>query len=235
MRFEAQISECVLMDQQRTQMRLLETAAEVFAEHGLRGARVREICERANANIAAINYYFRDKDGLYDAVLRHAFFNLPKIDIAAMEAANEPPEMLLRDFVRSLLGQLVGTGRAGLYAKLIARELVDPTHAILGVIDEGIRPQVELAAKQVRRILGPGASQKLVWRCAGSILGQCLYYYFGQPVILGIGMEESLEPPVLDQIADHIVQFSLAGLAGLKRRKTGRMPKRPSPVARATK
>ena len=52
--------------------RLLEAAGEVFAERGFRDATVREICKRADMNQAAINYYFGDKKGIYEAVLRYA-------------------------------------------------------------------------------------------------------------------------------------------------------------------
>ena len=40
--------------------RLLEAAGEIFAEHGFRNTTVREICKRADINLAAVNYYFRD-------------------------------------------------------------------------------------------------------------------------------------------------------------------------------
>src|SRR6266850_7915162 len=53
-----------------TEKRLLEAAGEIFAEHGYRAATVRQICEKARANIAAVNYHFGDKEGLYRAALR---------------------------------------------------------------------------------------------------------------------------------------------------------------------
>ena len=55
-----------------TKARLLEAAGEEFAEKGFELARVRAICERAGANLAAINYHFGDKEQLYVEVLREA-------------------------------------------------------------------------------------------------------------------------------------------------------------------
>ena len=52
--------------------RLLAAGLKYFASKGFDGATVREICDEANSNIAAINYYFGDKQGFYSAVKEHA-------------------------------------------------------------------------------------------------------------------------------------------------------------------
>src|SRR5208282_4220002 len=56
-----------------TRRQILEVAGGVFAETGFRDATVREICRRAGANIAAVNYHFGDKETLYAEVLRFAY------------------------------------------------------------------------------------------------------------------------------------------------------------------
>ena len=55
-----------------TQAKLLEAAGQVFAEVGFQAATVREICARAGANVAAVNYHFGDKMGLYIEALRQS-------------------------------------------------------------------------------------------------------------------------------------------------------------------
>src|ERR1017187_4978540 len=55
-----------------TRRQLFEAAGAVFAEAGSRETTVREICRRAGANVAAVNYHFGDKETLYLEVLRYA-------------------------------------------------------------------------------------------------------------------------------------------------------------------
>ena len=56
-----------------TRERLLKAATEVFAEHGFEKATIREICRRADANVAAIHYHFGDKKQLYAAIFEAVF------------------------------------------------------------------------------------------------------------------------------------------------------------------
>jgi TetR/AcrR family transcriptional regulator len=62
-------------DQQRaaTRERIVEAAAEAFAERGYRGASTRDIAQRAGANQGLITYHFRTKDALWRAAADHIF------------------------------------------------------------------------------------------------------------------------------------------------------------------
>ena len=55
-----------------TREKLLEAAGPVFANRGYQAAKIREICEGAGGNVAAINYHFGDKLGLYTEVLQQS-------------------------------------------------------------------------------------------------------------------------------------------------------------------
>src|SRR6266700_948668 len=86
-----------------TRARLIEAAGEVFADHGYQSATVREICARAGANIAAVNYYFGDKLALYVAVLRQAICAAEADDILAPARSSAKPEQALRLFIAAML------------------------------------------------------------------------------------------------------------------------------------
>jgi AcrR family transcriptional regulator len=62
-----------LRDADRSQSTILAAARDEFAEHGLGGARVDRIAERAGLNKRLIYYYFADKETLFQAVLEQAY------------------------------------------------------------------------------------------------------------------------------------------------------------------
>ena len=53
-----------------TRDRILDAARHLFAEHGYDGTSIRDITIAAEANVAAVGYYFGSKDGLYGDVLQ---------------------------------------------------------------------------------------------------------------------------------------------------------------------
>jgi TetR/AcrR family transcriptional regulator len=57
-------------DPGRTRQRILEAALQEFSARGFAGARVDRIARRARANKRMLYHYFRDKDGLFRAILR---------------------------------------------------------------------------------------------------------------------------------------------------------------------
>src|SRR6202035_5744794 len=91
------------VDIDATRARLIEAAGEVFADHGYQSATVRDICARAGANIAAVNYHFGDKLALYEAVLRHAISAAEAEEMLAPARSSGKPEEALRLFITAML------------------------------------------------------------------------------------------------------------------------------------
>lgn len=60
-------------DAAATQRSILDAAFIEFSDNGLDGARVDAIASRAGTTVRMIYYYFASKDGLYRAVLEHAY------------------------------------------------------------------------------------------------------------------------------------------------------------------
>jgi TetR/AcrR family transcriptional regulator, regulator of cefoperazone and chloramphenicol sensitivity len=197
-----------------TRRQLLEAAGEVFAEVGFRSATVREICQRAGANVAAINYHFGDKETLYVEVLRYAHGKaLDKYPLLLGLSEDAPAEKKLHAFVHSLLLRIFEKGPTSWHGRLMSREMMEPTAALDSLIEERIRPMNIVLWKIIAEILGCEPADDLVLRCAFSVVSQCVFYNHCRPAV------GKLFPRLLPQdaagieeLAKHITQFSLAAM-----------------------
>jgi TetR/AcrR family transcriptional regulator, regulator of cefoperazone and chloramphenicol sensitivity len=207
-----------------TRHQLLEAAATVFAEAGFRDATVREICRRAGANIAAVNYHFGDKEKLYAEVLRYSHGKtLEKHPLLLDVATDAPPEKKLRAFVQSLLLRIFDKGPTAWHGKLMAREMVEPTAALDSLVEERIRPMAEQLQKIIAEILDCPLNDERVRPCSFSVVSQCLFYHHCQPVILRLFPRQAFDSAGIARLADHITRFSLAALEHLPETKTTKL------------
>ena len=141
-----------------TRQRLLEAAGEIFAARGYRQATVREICRRAKANVAAVNYHFRDKEGLYAEVLEDAHRRaLEKYPLDSPEYEALPAAGRLRVFIRHTVFKLFDDDTSAHRFKLMAWEMIEPTAALDSLVANIIRPLEQRLTAIVRELLGPGA------------------------------------------------------------------------------
>ncbi len=207
-----------------TEKRLLDAGGEVFAEFGYRAATIRQICEKAGANVAAVNYYFRDKEGLYLAVLRsvpdaHAKKYPSQVDLNPDATA----EQQLRVYVQSMIHRVFDAGRPGWHSKIIAREMVEPTRALDTLLEDVARPLHRQLASIVRRLLGSAATDENVRLGALSVMGQCVYYHHARTVLKRLYPKQMYGAEDIARLVDHITEFSLAGLQELARRKQAKI------------
>ena len=194
---------------EQTRARLLDAAREVFSQHGFQGATVREICRRAEANVAAVNYHFGSKDGLLAEALN--FAPLKAMQLANIEVGGAP-EMRLRLFVRDFMLMLLDETNGSLPCRIMARELADPTPALDKIVREAIAPLQEFLGKLLREIAGEKTGETELRRCVHSILGQCLYYRHSHPVLQRLHPKLRYSHKEIETIAGHIADFSLAGI-----------------------
>ena len=138
--------------------RLLEAAGQIFAEKGYEGATVREIIDRAGVNIAAVNYYFREKERLYaEAVKQAACGSVEDTPMPAWPPGT-PPAVKLRDFIRAMVGRLLRKDKPAWHSRLVMRELTQPTPACAEWVRDYVRPNAEVLTSILAEFLPPDAS-----------------------------------------------------------------------------
>lgn len=199
-----------------TRERLLDVAGQAFADLGFRDTTIREICTRAGANVAAINYHFGDKERLYAAVLEHTHrCSLEKHPIGEGINPAAPAEERLHAFIRSFVHKLFDSGRPNWHIKLISREMIEPTGALDAIVEGTIRPQFVLLSSIVRDLMQPPVSERNVELAGASVIGQCLHYHHCRAVTDRLLPGRMNKEGVLDEIIDHVYRFSLAGVRAL--------------------
>jgi AcrR family transcriptional regulator len=195
-----------------TRERLLKAAERLFAERGFKKVTVRDICRAARANVAAVNYHFGDKEGLYREVLRSAIDVVRETTEAGRKAGEgRSPEEKLERYLRIFISRVTAPGHENLH-RLIQREIDDPTAALDAFVEEAVRPRVDYIASIVVEMIGGEPTDPDILRCVGSILSQAVVYVRRNPVAERLGFSFKGSPADIDAAARHIAAFSLAGV-----------------------
>ena len=204
-----------------TRHRLLEVACELFAELGYEQATLAQICKRAGANKAAVNYHFRSKEALYQEcwrlLLRRSNEAHPP---EGGVAAGAPAEERLRGRIRSLLGRMADGAHQEF--QLAFREMVNPTGLLAEVMRDCMEPMHAGFAAVIGELLGPRAAALHRDLCLRSIMGQCLDLVAMERRRAAFHAAGRVHgpPPLnadLETVADHITRFSLAGIRETRR------------------
>ncbi len=195
---------------EQTREKLLVAAREVFSQHGFQGATVREICRRAEANVAAVNYHFGGKNELFAEALN--FSPLQKLQ-QQNTCADADPSVRLRLFIENFMCLLLDENHASSQCQIMARELADPTPALDQIVREAIAPLHAYLQQLVDEVTAQRYADERVTLCVNSIVGQCMYYRHAYPVLLRLNSELCYDAAEIAAIASHIARFSLQGLS----------------------
>jgi AcrR family transcriptional regulator len=212
-----------------TRERVMEAAAELFAERGFRGATMRAIAENAGTNLASAHYHFGSKEKLYLDVAFAMFQNLQTrlaergLSPSESELAKRTrPELeeLLRARIETMLEALLE--QPGHHGSLMIRELSDPTPALKEIVRRFMDP-VRKGFDAIVRRLEPALSQETAEECTRSIAGQIFFYRTHRPALLLMMGRRGYPRDFAKEIAGHVLEFSLGGIERLaKRSGTGR-------------
>jgi AcrR family transcriptional regulator len=195
-----------------TREKLLEVAEHVFADRGYQAATIREICVRAGANVAAVNYHFGDKLGLYTEVLQQSI-RAAQID-AIRNALDKtaPPEEILRAVIRARLQGLWRGDLRDWHFRILTHELAQPSPAFQQFVNKVGRPIFKRLLELVGGMIGLPPEDEKTRLCAVSVIGQILAYVFPGPFLAAVWPELKMTQEQVERIADHIADFSLAYL-----------------------
>jgi AcrR family transcriptional regulator len=202
------------MDDRETRERLIKVAEKLFSERGFSKVTVRDICAQARANVAAVNYHFGGKAGLYEEILRSAIDAMRGTTEAARQAGERcGPEQQLEAYIAIFLERVVAA-RENWIHQLMMREFSDPTPALDMIVQQVIRPRIAYLGGIIATLIGCDEQDPRVGRCLMSIHAQFLAL-LDNPIADRLRPDARLTTEGIAEMARHITCFSLAGIRAI--------------------
>jgi AcrR family transcriptional regulator len=188
--------------------RLLEGATRVFSRLGYEAATTRMIADEAGVNLASIPYYFGTKEALYAEVIEGISALITRRTAARIAEVrhvlelDSTPEVCL-DALCSLVDAHMGLAMAKdtvLAAPILAREEANPSPVFARLFAQVFRPQLDLAAALLARILGQPEDSPEVRVKACVLLGMSVHLGYARPSLAYYLGDALLEPQTQSQI-----------------------------------
>jgi AcrR family transcriptional regulator len=201
---------------QKTRNRLLTAASRIFAEKGFQESTIAEICEQAETNIASVNYHFRDKETLYLESWRFAFNReLALYPPDGGLSGDAPAELQLAGRIRSLINRV--SDDSSYSFAIINKEMAQPTRLLSDILEKEINPQRLQMLGLLKECLGQGATDEQIHYCHTSVMGQC-FQLLRLKHMQSARHFRSHGSDLIDTkaFAEHVVQFSLAGIQAIR-------------------
>ena len=192
---------------------VLEAAGQVFAERGYAQATSKEICERAGANSAAVNYYFGGKESLYEEVLIEAhrqFVSLENLD--EIIGSGDPPQKKLRAFLQLMLRTAADSAKLwGI--KVFLRELASPSPFVTRAMTRTVLPKADKIRLLVRELTNLPDDSAPLQRATALVVIPCISLIMFPPSLrLAVLPATAAES---EGLLEDMLTYALAGLNAL--------------------
>ena len=205
-----------------TATRILDAAEGLFVELGLEATSLRLITQQAGVNLAAVNYHFRSKDALFEAVFTRRFGPwatecLRELDVLETRVAagksSLNAEAVVMTYVRPALALSKDPSRGGaMFVRLFSRVLVENHRQLRETLSRQYGDLVTRYTLALGRALPGLSSEEVTWRMH---LGfSVMFHAFAGNDILKLFGRSAVSAREPDLIVKHMVPFVVAGLTG---------------------
>ncbi|WP_432799001.1 CerR family C-terminal domain-containing protein [Poriferisphaera sp. WC338] len=196
-----------------TKERLLIAAGYIFACKGYQDATIAEISQLASANIAAVNYHFKDKHSLYAEAIHVAFEKArDKYKPNGNLPTDAPAEQRLRARITAILSSHFDNSEASYFRRIIVWEMSNPSDNFKNLIAPHLTPLKQQLHDMLADLLGPTATPRDIQLCSFSIISQCHSPLLRKHMHPAHISTESYTPDQIQYLINHVTEFSLAGI-----------------------
>lgn len=205
-------------DGDATVQHIITEAGTLFAERGYAETTSKAICERAGVNMAAVNYHFGSRDGLYLILLKEVHREVMSLDfVRQIGDSAAPPSDKLYLLIEGLLRATYDA--KSWHIRLWARELLAPSPLLSQIMEEDTLPKFEVLRDVLMELTGMPITEPALLRGVLSVIG---------PVLMLLILDRQLPTPIqplyshsVEDMARHMHTFSMAGLQAVAQQAGG--------------
>ncbi len=198
----------------QTKVRILDAAEQLLAERGFAACSLRAVTAAAGVNLGAVNYHFRSKEALIQAVFARRLQPLNRRRLEALDACERQAAgraVPLADLLHAFLDPLLDSDHDGRgFMRLIGRMYFEPSLDIHRSFQAELAPTVRRFLRAFRLTLPDLPTEELCWRLFFTIgaMAQTL----GAGPLLGLISGGICDPSDLEGATKRLVHFTGAGL-----------------------
>ena len=168
---------------EKTRAAILQAALEEFAHEGVAGARTDEIARNAGVNKALLYYYFKDKEGLYGAVLEQIFAGLSALVAEVLDRHDLTPREKLLRYVETHFDYM---GRSPQFPRVLQREFMRTGRTATALASRIVERYARPIYSRLTRMIEEGCAAGEFRPCdppqtVTSILGVLAFYFISIP------------------------------------------------------
>ena len=206
--------------QEETRWRLLQAATEVFAEVGYHAATTREICKRAQVNLASIHYYYGDKAELYREVFRLPFLEEGNT-LVGMDVEKATVEEALAAFYGWLFPATAEEDpMLKLFIRLHAREDAEPSGVLGDAMLQAMRPNHEKIQTLLCREFGLMKPDTEVDRLTFALFGLATIFFHNHSALDHFAPDLLKGQKAQADMAERLVGYAVALIEAERKRRT---------------
>jgi AcrR family transcriptional regulator len=203
-----------------TKERILDTAEILFAQKGYQAVSVRQITSAAECNLAAVNYYFGNKENLYLEVFRSRW--VPRAKrlqesfrkyLASQQSLSE--SAVVRALAKAFVDGPFSDDERLRHSQLMTREMTQPTKAFEHVAEQVIQPFFKEVLERLESVSPDKVGEEEMLLNIFSIFAMVLYFNFARVAVSRV-TGRTYDPSFRAQLVEQITQFSLRGLGAGK-------------------
>ncbi len=156
-----------------TKVKILDAAETLFAAKGFRGTTMRAITDKADVNLAAVNYHFGSKQSLLEEVIKRRIIPLNSIrkekleevrDIARKKGRVPDIKLVMYAFIEPTLRFKDSSPGARNFFTFIGRSFTDPDNTVRHVFLKFIKPIFQLLSEITSEALPHLPREQIFWR-----------------------------------------------------------------------